>query len=237
MRYRSIAAITLALALAAVNAGGLAHSDDEDVAVGDARNETINQMKQLGIALQNHHDTFKKFPPPAILSKKDGMPLLSWRVKILPFLEHNDLYKEFHLDEAWDSPHNKELITKMPDVYYCPGSNAGAKGRTVYQLPRGQTTAFAGPEGTPIRQITDGTSKTIGIVETDDEHAVIWTKPDDWKFDPEKPGAGLGGHFPLTFYVGALDASVHVLPDSIDTDTLRKLFTSQGREPVGFPDN
>jgi hypothetical protein len=236
MPFRLCIAIGLVLAAGVANSGGLARGDDEDAAVAQSRETTINQMKQLGIAVQNQHDTFKKFPPPAILSKKDGKPLLSWRVKILPFLEHNDLYKEFDLDEAWDSPHNKALIAKMPDVYFCPGSNVGADGRTVYQLPRGQTTAFPGPEGTSIRSVTDGTSCTIGIVETDDEHAVIWTKPDDWKLDPEKPGAGLGGHFPLTFYVGALDASVHGLPDSIDSETLLKLFTSKGKEPVHFPD-
>jgi uncharacterized protein DUF1559 len=234
MRCRSSAAIGFALALAAFNPGGPARGD-EDAAVAAARNDAVNQLKQLGLALLNHHDTFKKFPPPAIMSK-NGKPLLSWRVKILPFLEQKELYKQFHLDEAWDSPHNKDLIAKMPGVYSCTGSNVGADYRTVYQLPRGATTAFPGPVGTDIRSIRDGTSNTIAIVETDDEHAVIWTRPDDWKFDPEKPGTGLGGHFPLTFYVGALDASVHALPDSIDTETLRALFTSDGKERVAFPD-
>ncbi len=236
MRCRSLVAITLALALAAVHAGGLARGDDEDVAVGDARNETVSQLKQLGIALHKHHDTFKSFPPPAIMSE-DVKPLLSWRVKILPFLEQGDLYEQFHLDEAWDSPHNKQLIAKMPDVYYCPGSNVGAKGRTVYQLPRGQATAFPGLETTRVRLITDGLSNTIAIVETDDEHAVIWTRPDDWRFDPEKPSTGLGGHFPLNFYVGMFDGSVHPLPDTIDSKTLRALFTSQGGEVVTLPNN
>jgi hypothetical protein len=234
MRCRSV--IAIALALAAVNLGGLARGDDEDAAVRAARNKTVNQLKQLGIAFLNHHDTFKRFPPAAIMSK-DGQPLLSWRVKILPFVEQGDLYQEFHLDEAWDSPHNKELIAKMPDIFYCPGSNAGAEGRTVYQVPRGQATAFPGPEGTQIKTISDGLSKTISIVETDDEHAVIWTRPDDWKLDPEQPGTGLGGHFPLNFHVGMLDGSVHALPNSIDARTLRALFTSHGGEAVSLPDD
>ena len=154
-----------------------------------------------------------------------------------PSFSRSPSYGQFHLDEAWDSPHNKELISKVPKVYFCPGSNEGPRFRTVYQVPCGQATADDGPDGITIRSITDGTSKTIGIVETDDEHAVIWTKPDDWKFDPEKPNAGLGGHFPLTFYVGAFDTSVHALRDSIDAATLRALFTIRGREPVLWPDN
>ena len=38
-----------------------------------------------------------------------------------------------------------------------------------------------------IRDITDGTSNTIIAIDAGDEHAVEWTKPDDWQFDPE-PG-------------------------------------------------
>ena len=236
MGCRCLTAITLAVALVAISHGGLARGDDVDEAVAEACDMTVSQMKQIGLAVINHHDVYKKFPSPAIMSK-DGKPLLSWRVKILPFLEEGNLYQQFHLDEAWDSPHNKELISKMPKVYFCPGSNEGPRFRTVYQVPCGQATAYDGPDGITIRSITDGTSKTIGIVETDDEHAVVWTKPDDWKFNPEKPSAGLGGHFPLTFYVGAFDTSVHALRDSIDAATLRALFTIRGREPVSWPDN
>ena len=50
-----------------------------------------------------------------------GKALLSWRVALLPFLEENELYKQFHLDEAWDSDHNKKLLAKMPRVFAPPG--------------------------------------------------------------------------------------------------------------------
>jgi len=226
--------IAFALALVAVKRGDVARGDDGDAAVTEARNTTIGQIVQLGRAMNLHHDTFKRFPPPAIMGK-DGSPLLSWRVKILPFVGQDELYKQFHLDEAWDSPHNKELIANMPDIYSFPRTEVGAEGRTVYQMPRGEATAFPGPEGTQIRTISDGTSKTIAIVETDDEHAVIWTKPDDWKLDVDNPAAGLGGHFPFSFYVSALDGSVHNLPDTIDAKILRALFTSHGLEAVSFP--
>ncbi len=208
-------------------------ADDDQAELEHARNETTKQLKEIGIAMLNHHDTFKKFPPPAF--GREGKPLLSWRVKLLPFLEHNPLYMRFHLDEPWDSENNIKLLEEMPDVYCCPRSKAAEQNRTVYQVPRGANTIFP-PEGTSLRTIRDGTSNTIMLVETDEEHAVPWTKPDDWTFDPEKPGAGLAGHFPQAFFVGAADASVHELPITIDTNTLRALFTRDGREQVKFPE-
>src|SRR5262249_5899033 len=37
---------------------------------------------------------------------KEGKALLSWRVTLLPYLEQQNLFNQFHLDEPWDSPHN-----------------------------------------------------------------------------------------------------------------------------------
>ena len=48
------------------------------------------------------------------IADSTGKPGLSWRVAILPYLEQDTLYKQFKLDEPWDSPHNKKLIRQMP---------------------------------------------------------------------------------------------------------------------------
>ena len=45
---------------------------------------------------------------------------LSWRVQILPFIEEDCLYKEFHQDEPWDSPHNVKLLPRMPKIFIDP---------------------------------------------------------------------------------------------------------------------
>jgi hypothetical protein len=197
---------------------------------------TTNNLKQIGLAMHNHHDTLKRFPAPATLNP-DGKPLLSWRVALLPYLETGgqQLYERFHLDEPWDSPHNKTLIAKMPEVYRCRGSKA-AEGKTVFVGPRNDGMIFGGPAGVMIRQITDGTSKTIGVVEVDDAHAIEWTKPDEWKFDPDKPVDGLGGHAGNGFHVLALDGSVHFILDTIDGNTLHDLLTFSGREATAFPE-
>src|SRR5699024_7998557 len=102
------------------------------------------------------------------------------------------LYEQFHLDEPWDSKHNKPLIAKMPALFKAPSSKVAGEGKTVYQTLRGLETVFPGKGGLAIKDITDGTSNTIMIVETDDEHAVAWTKPDDFAVDKDQPVKGLG---------------------------------------------
>ena len=46
------------------------------------------------------------------------------------------------------------------------------------------------------------------VVEADDDHAVIWTRPEDWQFDPEHPMAGLGHAHPDGFNAAFADGSV-----------------------------
>lgn len=206
-------------------------------AVDEAQLRALRQLRELTVAMMNHHDAYKSFPPPAILSRT-GEPLLSWRVKVLPFFGEQGaaLYKEFKLDEPWDSPHNLALLVKMPDVYRCPKSRLNENGCTVYQVPVGPDTVFEGSQGTSIRQISDGTSRTICIVEVDEAHAVPWTKPADLEWDPAHPAAGLGGHYAAGFLATSCDCALHVIPLDTDPDVLRALFTKAGREPVKFLD-
>jgi hypothetical protein len=84
---------------------------DKSRAVGDRR-ERADQFKHLMLAMLNYESANRHLPPAAIRDK-DGKPLLSWRVAILPYLDEVELYKQFRLDEPWDSPHNSALIKKM----------------------------------------------------------------------------------------------------------------------------
>jgi Protein of unknown function (DUF1559) len=71
------------------------------------RSRDQNNLKQIALAIINYSATNRGMPPPAIYSD-DGKPLLSWRVLILPYLEEGDLFEQFRLNEAWDSPHKSE---------------------------------------------------------------------------------------------------------------------------------
>jgi RNA polymerase sigma factor (sigma-70 family) len=81
-----------------------------------ARARVRKQLRMLGTAVVNYRDTYGTLPPPAIVDAR-GRPLLSWRVALLPFLEQDNLYRQFKLDEPWDSPHNRKLIARMPAVF------------------------------------------------------------------------------------------------------------------------
>ena len=176
---------------------------------------------------------------PASLDPK-GKPLLSWRVHILPYMEESQLYNQFHLDEAWVSPHNCALIDRMPAVYRSPMSSSKEKGRTNYLLPVGNGAAFQAGKPTQIMDIQDGTSNTVMVLEVDDDHAVTWTKPDDWKYDPKHPMQGLGNLDAGRFHTAFCDGSVHVIRTRIEPEVMCSLIErADGRaiDPSSYMEN
>ncbi len=196
------------------------------------RAQSQNNLKQIALSLHNHHSARREFPPNASYDAH-GKPLLSWRVHMLPYLEEQALYDQFHLDEPWDSEHNKKLIEKMPAVYQHPKFNQ--PGKTLYQAIVGKGAAFEEKDGTKIRSFTDGTSHTILVVEIVPAKAVEWTKPADWEFDPEKQidMNDFGGLMPgNVFNVAFADGSVRALSRSLDPETLKAMFTRNGGEVV-----
>jgi hypothetical protein len=197
-----------------------------------ARAQSQNNLKQLALAMHNYHGTYGAFPPAAVYSK-DGKPGLSWRVQLLPFLDQNDLYNEFHLDEAWDSPHNKKLLAKMPKVFAAPTDEKSVKAHeTFYQAFVGKGTVFEGKKGIRITDITDGTSNTVMFVEAG--KAVPWTKPEDIPYDAAKPVPKLGGlGFPNGFSAAFCDGSVRFVSRTISEKTLRAAITRNGGEVLG----
>jgi hypothetical protein len=194
------------------------------------RAQSMNNLKQIGLAMHNYIDVHKTFPP-AYIADKQGKPLLSWRVAILPYIEAQPLYQQFHLDEPWDSEHNRRLIASMPQVYKAPGSTAGP-GKTNYLTIRGPNTVFPDGKGINIADIPDGTSNTIMAVEVSDPKAVIWTRPDDFPYDEKNPAAGLVGLRPRGFLAAFCDGSVRFISASIDANVLKSLFTRNDGQPV-----
>ena len=196
------------------------------------RVQCVNNLKQIALAMHNYHSAHNAFPP-AYSTNKEGKPLLSWRVLILPYLDQaKPLYDQFHLNEPWDSEHNKALISRMPEVFTCPsGSRAlAAAGKTCYLTPRGPHTVFPGALGIKLQQVTDGTSNTIFTVDAGDPKATVWTKPDDWEIAPNFNPQDLFEHHPEGTPVGFADGSVRFLKATIDPAVLRILLTRDGGE-------
>ncbi|QDS90561.1 hypothetical protein EC9_47750 [Rosistilla ulvae] len=189
-----------------------------------------NNLKMIGLAMHNHHATYLCFPArrTTVDGKESG---LSWRVHLLPFLEQSDLYQQFHLDEPWDSEHNKTLIEKMPAVFAAPGVNT-APGSTVYLTLAGPGTAMQDTQKVALRNITDGTSNTILVAEANPDQAVIWTKPDDLPFDPQQPLNGLNSARVDGIQLLFADGSVHLEPSDMDPKRMAALASIAGGEVI-----
>jgi Protein of unknown function (DUF1559) len=195
--------------------------------------EANMRLGGLGSAMMQEVTITRRLTAPAICDESEK-PLLSWRVRMLPYLERFDLYNQFNREEPWDSEHNKQLISQMPDVFKSP-LVGDLQGKTVYLLAVGPETVFSDDKGPAIDQITDGPANTIMLVEVDAAHAVPWTKPDDLTIDKNNPGAGLARFSDGTCTVVSADGATHIIPGDADPATFWSLFTRAGGEKVEWP--
>jgi tetratricopeptide (TPR) repeat protein len=193
-----------------------------------------NNLKQVALAMHNFHDTYNHFPTAdgngeSGEGKKTG---LSWRVHILPYLEQAELYNQFHLDEAWDSPHNMALVSQMPDVFKVQGVDQ--PGMTTMHVFASPNTPFDPEKPTGIRDIIDGTSNTIMAVVAGPETAAPWTKPGGLTLDSANPVGALGTTGPV-FPVAFCDGSVKNISVNVDPQVLSNLIQFNDGNPVsGF---
>lgn len=192
--------------------------------------DSQNNLKQIVLAFHNFESATSHFP--GDIYSKDGKPLLSWRVAILPYIEEAQLYEQFKLDEPWDSDTNKKLIAKMPKLY-APIRVKAKAAETYYQTFTGKGTVF-GDKGTSskLADITDGTSNTALVVEAGDP--VIWTKPVDLPFDEKKPLPKLGGMFDGMFHLALCDGSVRRVRKDFDADEMKKIIMPADGGTVDF---
>jgi hypothetical protein len=194
------------------------------------RTESMNNLRQLALALHDYHSVNKHFPTAAIRDK-NGKPLYSWRVAVLPYLDEEALYKQFRINEPWDSAHNKKLLAKMPKVFAVEGNKFQERGKTFYQAIVGKGAGFEGDKGLRLfDDFPDGSTCTILLVEA--AEAVPWTKPVDVAFVPDKPLPKFGGLLKHGFSAVFADGSVRFLSKDIKEKTLRALITRNGGEVI-----
>jgi len=148
------------------------------------RMQCTNNLRQIGIALHDYHDTYGSFPP-AYVADENGQPKHSWRVLLLPFLEESPLYEAYDFDEPWNGPHNARLLKEMPRTYACPSATehgAGHPTGTSYVAVVGPTTVWPGPIAGTIGGIKDGTANTVLLIEFGGQQ-IPWLEPRDLKVD------------------------------------------------------
>jgi RNA polymerase sigma factor (sigma-70 family) len=191
----------------------------ERIATRKDQIENINALKQIMLAMHNYHEATNELPHD--ITDKDGKPLLSWRVAILPYIEQQGLYMMFKRDEPWDSEHNKKLIAKMPDLYRL-GFQGKEETKTFIQVFAGPGTPFEPGQKIRLADITDGTSNTLGPVAAGS--SVEWTKPADIAYDPKKPLPKLEVPFKNLFSAAFLDGHVLSFKPDMDAKVLKMLI-------------
>jgi hypothetical protein len=206
-----------------------------------------NHLKQIGLALHSYEEAYKCFPP-AYVADKDGKPMHSWRVLILPYLEDGSLYRQYHFDEPWDGPNNRKLLTKRPNVYACPSDeNARTEGSTgtSYVAVVGADAGWRGEKPMTFPNFHDNLPSTILVVEAADA-GINWMEPKDLSLDAlqaaNRPSACVTvsskhmhdhGFFYYSTPAGANvamgDGSVHFLPAGrLSADKLPNLLRIGG---------
>jgi hypothetical protein len=193
-----------------------------------------NNLKQIALAMVNYADSHGGQFPPAVIYSKDGKPLYSWRVELLPYMEQIQLYQAFKKDEPWDSPANKRLLASLPPVYRLPG-DMNTEGKTPYQVFVGPNTPWPDVRTGPRMpaDFTDGTSNTILVV--DAKKQVPWTAPEDIALRPGMSPRSLLGTMlsPGGFFAALADGSVHKMSLQISDRTLLNAINPKDGQPLG----
>lgn len=189
------------------------------------RTQCKNNLKQIGMALHQYHDTYGTFPP-AYTVDADGKRLHSWRTLILPYLDQMELYKQIDLSKPWDDQVNAEFAKTDLYVYACP-SILKPFTKTSYMAIAGTGTCFPGAASRSISEIKDGTSNTVMIVEVAAEKSVPWMSPADLddqyllNVDAKSKFSHAGGLYALF-----ADGSVRFLSCKIGQEVRRSMVTA-----------
>ena len=85
------------------------------------RAQCVNNLKQLGLGMHNHHDSQGTFPPGAWNS-----PSRTWAFHILPYLELQAMSNALNFNAPWNDNRNSTVIRASVSAFLCPSDgNAG----------------------------------------------------------------------------------------------------------------
>lgn len=215
------------------------------------RTQSMNNMKQIMLAMHNHHDVYRAFPRGTFENEElEVDERLSWMYPLLPFLEQNNLYQQIDRNGAWNSEQNKPMAELMLPVLVNPssfGEEAGALdyvgisgiGPDSASLKANDPKAgiFGYDRQTRIRDITDGTSNTIAIMDSAERgKSYLQGGKSNIRGFSQQPYIngpdGIGGPHPGGVNAGFADGSVRFISENIDPKVLEALATKAGGEAV-----
>ena len=90
----------------------------------EARKSTSkNNLKQLGLAFHNYHETHGCLPPGGTI-RDDGVAMHGWQTLMLPFLDASPLYSWTDFNVSWNSPVNLSVFDSWYPIFLNPSENA-----------------------------------------------------------------------------------------------------------------
>lgn len=180
-----------------------------------------NNLKQVGLALLNFHDTYERLPP-AVRTDEAGRPLASWRFQIMPFVEATMIAADF--DGRWYDLTNRWWCS-LPNYVYCwsPDEALPTCLHTNLVAVSGPGTAFDDDRNTRLDEIDFDTILVIEIANSDTH----WMEPGDLRID-EVPPSITQGFEGNGVHVLFADGSVWFLGADVPFHDLKKFFTIEG---------
>ena len=196
-----------------------------------------NNLKQIGMALQNYESSHGCFPP-AVITDEDGRPMHSWRAAILPYLEQASLFERYDRNEPWDGPNNSALADIALECFRCPSDGEPVERETNYVMITGEGTIGGLPnEAIDVSDVRDGMSNTIMVVEVAGS-GIHWMEPRDLTIDEvlsginSPSGTGIRSNHPGGVNVLFADGSIRFLDESVTAEELKAFCTRNGMETV-----
>ena len=135
------------------------------------RTQCKNNLKQIGLALHNYHDTHRVFPPGWIAVNEFGVPSAhegtsgaGWGVGILPYMEQNNIYQLFNPLLPLTDAANKPFLRSQIQGYKCPSDPQPnffaiveeGGGAVLAELPSANYIGCFGPESLDDCELSPG---------------------------------------------------------------------------------
>ncbi len=203
------------------------------------KTQSADNMKLIAAAMFSYEADHGSYPP-AFIPDKDGKPMHSWRVLLLPYLGpgYDHIYEQYKFDEAWDGPNNMNLRFSMPAEYACPAdSDASSQYETSYMVIVGDETMFPGITSVMRAQITDDRACTIMLAQTPTS-GVCWLEPKDLEAKQMRfqingrQGVEIGSRHAGGAHVVMADGESQFITDDAPPDAVEAMTTIAGNETI-----
>jgi hypothetical protein len=211
----------------------------------------FRNLLKIGLAMHGYHDIFDQFPP-AVVYASDGKTPHSWRVELLPLLNHypegvapvrlkrmdRELYHAaikkcgYDIDQPWDSPGNLQVLKAMPPVYRHPSDKPDST-ESAYYAVVGKGTVFEPGEIASYTDIKGWPASTLMLAES--RSRAPWTKPVDIAYSQDATVPRFGGFTPHGYLTLSCDGGVHFISDSVSPRNLRAFISRDQTDTINIP--